>query len=110
MFVLLGSEHAYLAVIGVLSMDEFDAVLIPFVPLEGVSCMIGVDAFLGVDEPKPTGVGRVCCRPPDLMDEDLRMPEPPGLSSELSEMLDPVREGGREPPLEPGPPRPLWRR
>ena len=37
--------------------------------------MIGVDAFLGVDEPKPTGVGLTCWRPPDLMEDDLRIPE-----------------------------------
>lgn len=52
---------------GVLSMDELLLVLglLPFA--------IGVDAFLGVDEPNPTGV---CLReeslpPPDLMLEDL---------------------------------------
>ena len=79
---------------------------VPFEP-GPLSCMIGVDAFLGVDEPKPTGVGLTCWRPPDLMEDDLRIPDPPPrgeLSSELREMLEPVREGGREPPRDPGPP------
>ena len=64
---------------------------------------MGVDAFLGVDEPKPTGVGRTGARPPDLIDDDLRMPPPRGEeSSELREMFEPVREGGLDPPLLPG--------
>ncbi len=59
---------------------------------------IGVDAFLGDDEPKPTGVLREETRPPERMLE-VRLTEeaPLGESSESREMFDPVRLGGREP-------------
>ena len=92
----VGIVH-YLAVIGVLSMDEFEAVRTPFVPAIFplvCGCKMGVEAFLGVEEPNPTGVGREVCLPPLRIDDDLRMPDPPGLSSELSEMFDPVLQKG----------------
>lgn len=71
-----------LADMGVLSMDELLLVLslLPFA--------IGVDAFLGVEEPNPTGV---CLKeeslpPPDLMLEDLLTLLPPrGSESESRE-------------------------
>ena len=95
-----GLPSPYLADIGVLSVDELLLVLSLF-PLA-----MGVDAFRGDELPKPTGVRSVDCLPaapaPLLIDEDLRTELPPrGESSELSEMFDPVREGGRE-PLRPG--------
>lgn len=43
------SENHYLPLMGVRSVEEFEGVL-PF-PL-----VAGVDVFLGVEEPKPTGV------------------------------------------------------
>ncbi len=74
---------------GVLSMDELLLVLSLF-PLD-----IGVDAFLGLDEPNPTGVWRSddVLPPPDLMLEDRLTLPPLGESSELSDMLDPERDG-----------------
>lgn len=64
----------------------------------------GVEALRGADEPKPTGVmrGAEALPPPDLMLDDLRTEAPLGLSSEFRLTLEPVREGGREPPREPG--------
>jgi len=92
-----------LPVIGVLSIDE----LLPVRPL--VTGVKGVDAFLGAEEPNPTGVGPAALAgvrpPPDRIDEDRRMPLPRGdESSELSDILDPAREGGLDPPLLPGSP------
>ena len=58
---------------GVLSADELDPVLIlpPFMAM-------GVEAFLGLDDPKPTGVRNEETRPPpDLMLEVLRTEDAP---------------------------------
>ena len=86
----------YLPVIGVLSAT--DELLRPLVT--GVK---GVDAFLGADEPNPTGVGLTGVRPPERIDDDLLMLLPRGdESSEFRERLDPVRDGGRDPPRLPG--------
>ena len=65
---LLVSQLTHLADMGVLSMEELLLVL-SLLPLA-----IGVDAFLGVEEPKPTGVCRreESLPPPDLMLEDLK--------------------------------------
>ena len=82
---------------GVLSVDA----LLPDLPLgNGVA-----DDFRGDEDPNPTGVWMDLLPkvpPPDLMLEDLRTELPRGESSELSEMLDPVRDGGRDPFREPG--------
>ena len=67
-----------LPAIGVLSIEEFEGVR----PLPLVT---GEDVFLGVDDPKPTGVGlyggRPTPLPPDLMLEVRRTPEPLASSS-----------------------------
>ena len=65
---LLVSQSTHLADMGVLSMEELLLVL-SLLPLA-----IGVDAFLGVEEPNPTGVCRreESLPPPDLMLEDLK--------------------------------------
>jgi len=83
-----------LAESGVLSVDELDGVLLR---------SPGVEVLRGTLEPNPTGVGRMP-RAPDLMLLDRRTLDPrrPLSSSELSDMLDPCRLGGREPGLEPG--------
>jgi hypothetical protein len=90
-----------LAARGVLSADELLGVVILLLPLAS-----GVEDFLGEEEPKPTGVAlSTDARPaPDLMLEDLLTEEDPplGLSSELRETWEPVREGGLEPFLEEG--------
>ena len=64
----LVSQLTHLADMGVLSMEELLLVL-SLLPLA-----IGVDAFLGVEEPNPTGVCRSeeSLPPPDLMLEDLK--------------------------------------
>lgn len=92
-----------LPAIGVRSVDELEGVRLAPLPN-------GVDVFLGVDEPNPTGVWRYGGRPelpPDLMLEVRRTP-PLYSGSESRDKLDPVREGGREPFREPG--IPDWRR
>ena len=94
---------------GVLSVEELLLVLflLLLLPLP-----MGVEAFLGEDDPNPTGVLRLDARPPpDRMLEDRLTELPPlGESSELSEMLEPVLDGGREPlrlPAAPGMPEGL---
>jgi len=85
-----------LPAIGVLSVEELEGVR----PLP----LTGVDVFLGVEEPKPTGVclyGGLPAEAPDLMLEVLRTP-PRGESSESKDRLDPVLDGGLEPFLDPG--------
>ena len=64
----LVSQLTHLADMGVLSMEELLLVL-SLLPLA-----IGVDAFLGVEDPNPTGVCRrdESLPPPDLMLEDLK--------------------------------------
>lgn len=96
----------YLAESGVLSVDELLGVLF-------LSC---VEVFRGTLEPNPTGVGRMP-RAPFLILLERRTLEPrrPPSSSELSDMLEPWRLGGREPGLDPGvrelrPPWVDWRR
>jgi len=85
-----------LAEMGVLSVDELLGVRFLSPP--------GVDVLRGTLLPKPTGVGRMP-RAPDRMLLDRRTLEPrrpvPS-SSELSDMLDPCRLGGREPGFDPG--------
>ena len=79
-------------------MEELDGVL----PLPLVAA--GAVVFLGVEDPKPTGVCLYGGRPaeaPDLMLEVLRTP-PLGESSESKDKLDPVLDGGRDPFLDPG--------
>lgn len=95
-----------LAEIGVLSTDELLSVRF-------LSC---VDVLRGTLEPNPTGVGRMP-RAPFRMLLERRTLEPrrPPSSSELSDMLEPWRLGGRLPGLEPGvrelrPPWLDWRR
>jgi len=95
-----------LAESGVLSVDELLGVLF-------LSC---VEVFRGTLEPNPTGVGRMP-RAPFLILLERRTLEPrrPPSSSELSDMLEPWRLGGREPGLDPGvrelrPPWVDWRR
>jgi hypothetical protein len=85
-----------LAESGVLSVDELLGVLFLSVP--------GVDVLRGTAEPKPIGVGLRLPRAPVRMLLDRRTLEPrrPPSSSELSDMLEPWRLGGREPGLEPG--------
>lgn len=85
-------QNSYLADIGVLSIDELEAVLILPLATE-------LDGFLGDDDPNPTGVLRVEALPPtpDLMLEDLLTEDPLGESSESNEILDPVLDGGLEP-------------
>jgi len=96
LFLELGLELAFLAEMGVLSVDELLGVRFLSPP--------GVDVLRGTLLPKPTGVGRMP-RAPDRMLLDRRTLEPrrpvPS-SSELSDMLDPCRLGGREPGFDPG--------
>ena len=62
----------------------------------------GVLVFLGTVEPKPIGVGRSPREPERMLDVLLTpLPRLPS-SSELRDMLEPWRLGGREPGLEPG--------
>lgn len=96
--ILLGRGVMYdldriLAESGVLSVDE----------LLGVLFLSWVEVLRGTLEPNPTGVGRIP-RAPFLMELERRTLEPrrPPSSSELSDMLEPWRLGGREPGLEPG--------
>lgn len=88
-------------------MDELLLVLnlFPF------ACACGVDAFLGLDDPNPTGVclSDETLPPPDLMLDDLLTLLPPSLSSEFRETWEPDLDGGREPPFLGGG-MPLWRR
>jgi hypothetical protein len=86
----------YLAESGVLSVEELLGVLF---------LSPGVDVFRGTPLPKPIGVGLRLPRAPDRMLLERRTLEPRrplGSSSELSDMLEPWRLGGREPGLEPG--------
>lgn len=111
LIILLGRGVMYdldriLAESGVLSVDELLGVLF-------LSC---VEVFRGTLEPNPTGVGRMP-RAPFLILLERRTLEPrrPPSSSELSDMLEPWRLGGREPGLDPGvrelrPPWVDWRR
>lgn len=80
---------------GVLSVDELLGVLFLSPP--------GVLVFLGTLDPNPTGVGRIP-RAPFLILLDRRTLDPrrPPSSSELRDMLDPCRLGGRDPGWEPG--------
>ena len=97
-------ENPHLPAIGVLSAEELEGVL-PLLPL-----VTGVEVFLGVEEPKPTGVclyGGRPILPPDRMLEVRRTP-PLEFSSESIDKLDPARDGGLEPFRDPG--IPDWRR
>ncbi len=64
----------------------------------------GVEVFLGVDEPKPTGVRSVdddALPAPDRMLDERRTDASRGESSESSDRFEPAREVGREPELLP---------
>ena len=88
----------YLADNGVLSVEELLGVLF-------LSCVPGVDVLRGTALPKPIGVGFRLPRAPERMLLERRTLEPRrplGSSSELRDMLEPWRLGGREPGFEPG--------
>ena len=84
---------SYLAEKGVLSWE---------LALSVLSRPPGVEVLRGTPDPNPMGLG-LSVLEPDLMLEVLLTPEPrlPS-SSELRDMLEPWRLGGREPGLEPG--------
>jgi hypothetical protein len=95
MLELLGCRA--LAESGVLSVDELLGVRF-------LSVLPGVDVLRGTADPKPIGVGLRLPRAPVRMLLERRTLEPrrPPSSSELSDMLEPWRLGGREPGLDPG--------
>ena len=63
----------------------------------------GVEVFRGALDPNPTGVGRIPRAPERILDERRTFdPRLPSLSSELRDMLEPWRLGGREPGWDPG--------
>ena len=84
--------ESYLAENGVLSWE---------LALSVLSRPPGVEVLRGTPDPKPIGLG-LSVLEPDLMLEVLRTPERLPSSSELRDMLEPWRLGGREPGLEPG--------
>jgi hypothetical protein len=90
------NHHSYLAESGVLSVDELLGVRFLSEP--------GVEVFRGTADPKPIGVGFRLPRAPVRMLLERRTLEPrrPPSSSELRDMLEPWRLGGRDPGLEPG--------
>ena len=73
---------------------------------------MGVEAFLGLEDPNPTGVLRLDARPPPerMLEDRLTELPPRGESSEFKEMLEPVRDGGLDPFLLPAPGIPEGRR
>lgn len=93
----VNARVSYLADIGVRSVEELLLVLIRL-PL-----VMGEEAFRGADEPNPTGLGRSdeTRPPPDRILEDRRTELPRGESSEFRDILEPVRDGGRDPLRDP---------
>jgi len=91
------NRHSYLAESGVLSVEELLGVRF-------LSAVPGVEVFRGTADPKPIGVGFKLPRALVRMLLERRTLEPrrPPSSSELSDMLEPWRLGGRDPGLEPG--------